>query len=188
MRKRVVPAILAGLALAGCGSSAKSGAGEMPSEAPISPAPLPKAVPVQRTVSAQKPLASDTPAPMTPDEKGEKGAQAVLATWARALEDRQFGLAWAQFGHPPSTQAAFGRWWQRNRMITVQLGDGDAEGAAGSIYYTAPATVSGVDRQGRPYRLQGDVVLRRVNDVDGATPAQLRWHIESADLKAVQPL
>jgi hypothetical protein len=30
--------------------------------------------------------------------------------------------------------------------------------------------------------LKGDVVLRRVNDVPGATEEQLRWHIESTTL------
>jgi hypothetical protein len=51
---------------------------------------------------------------------------------------------------------------------------GESEGAAGSIYYTAPVTIIDGAR-----RLTGEVVLRRVNDVPGATPEQLRWHIES---------
>ncbi|VWX49691.1 hypothetical protein [Novosphingobium sp. 9U] len=126
------------------------------------------------------------PPVLTPEaEKGEKGARNVLLTWARALENHQFGTAWEQFGHPPSSRAAFARWWQRYRTIMVTLGEGVVEGGAGSLYYEVPATVSGETVQGRPYRLQGNVVVRRVNDVDGATPAQLRWHIDSADLKDV---
>jgi len=39
--------------------------------------------------------------------------------------------------------------------------------------------------EGKPFRLEGEVVLRRVNDVDGATADQLRWHIAQADLKSV---
>lgn len=116
--------------------------------------------------------------------KGVKGARAVLLTWARALENRQFGTAWDQFGNPPASRAAFTKWWQRYRTITVSVLNGEMEGAAGSSYYTAPAIVTGETIEGKAFRLQGDVILRRVNDVDGATPAQLRWHIESADLKA----
>ena len=59
------------------------------------------------------------------------------------------------------------------------------EGAAGSSYYTAPTTVVGKTEDGRPFRLEGEVVLRRVNDVPGATEDQLRWHLEKVDLKPV---
>jgi hypothetical protein len=120
-------------------------------------------------------------------EKGEAGARAVLQRWADGLERHRFSQAWAQFGHPPASQAAFARWWSRYRTISVSLAHGSGDAGAGSLYYTAQATLTGLTRQGRPYRLQGPVVLRRVNDVDGATPKQLRWHIDSADLKAVPP-
>lgn len=120
-------------------------------------------------------------------EKGDAGARAVLHRWATGLERHQFGQAWAQFGHPPASQQAFSRWWSRYRTIKVTLGRGSGDAGAGSLYYTAQATLSGLTRQGKPYRLQGPVILRRVNDVDGATPEQLRWHIDSADLKAVPP-
>jgi hypothetical protein len=120
-------------------------------------------------------------------EKGEAGARAVLQRWADGLERRRFGQAWTQFGHPPASQQAFSRWWSRYRTIKVSLGPGSGDAGAGSLYYTAQATLTGLTRQGRRYRLEGPVVLRRVNDVDGATPEQLRWHIDSADLKAVAP-
>ena len=56
------------------------------------------------------------------------------------------------------------------------------EGAAGSSYYTAPVTVTSSDKDGRPVRIEGEAVLRRVNDVPGATPAQLRWHMDKVTL------
>ena len=59
----------------------------------------------------------------------------------------------------------------------MTVGKGESEGAAGSLYYTAPVTVTDGTRV-----LKGDVVLRRVNDVPGATEEQLRWHIESTTL------
>ena len=57
------------------------------------------------------------------------------------------------------------------------------EGGAGSIYIEIPVVVTGAMKTGGSFRMQGPVALRRVNDVDGATPAQLRWHIFSSGLK-----
>ncbi len=119
--------------------------------------------------------------------KGPQGARVVLDRWARALEQRQFGRAWAQFNRPPASQQAFKRWWSRYRTIKVTLGRANSDAGAGSLYYTAQATLTGTNQHRRAYRLQGPVVLRRVNDVPGATARQLRWHIETADLKAVSP-
>jgi hypothetical protein len=113
--------------------------------------------------------------------------QVVLRTWASALERHDFARAWEQFGQPPASRAAFARWWRRYRTIHVALGPGVGDAAMGSLYYTAPATLTGMTVTGKPFRLHGDVVVRRVNDVDGATPAQLRWHIGTADLKTVVP-
>ena len=63
--------------------------------------------------------------------------------------------------------------------------NGRMEGAAGSLYYTAPTTITGTLKSGGNYKLQGPVILRRVDDVPGATAEQLRWHIYSTDLKRV---
>ena len=35
---------------------------------------------------------------------------------------------------------------------------------------------------GRPVRIEGKAVLRRVNDVPGSTEAQRRWHFETLTL------
>lgn len=66
------------------------------------------------------------------------------------------------------------------RSVAIQ--EGTIEGAAGSSYYTAPIAIAGSDKDGRPVRMEGEAVLRRVNDVDGANPAQLRWHFETLTL------
>lgn len=63
---------------------------------------------------------------------------------------------------------------------TIRIGAGTAEGAAGSLYYEVPIVQR--DNQGVIVR-QGVITLRRVNDVPGATPAQLRWHIERSTLE-----
>ncbi|MBB3939377.1 hypothetical protein GGR39_001017 [Novosphingobium fluoreni] len=207
MRKADFFVMSAIVMLAGCGGNGapEANASNAPSDAPTTeaaiPAPSEAAAATSDTAPVMPPPVPMPPAPpasdigapppappvssLTPEAmKGVKGARAVLLTWARALENRQFGTAWDQFGNPPASRAAFTKWWQRYRTITVSVPTGEMEGAAGSSYYTAPAIVTGDTIEGKPFRLQGDVILRRVNDVDGATPAQLRWHIESADLKA----
>ena len=57
----------------------------------------------------------------------------------------------------------------------IAVGKGDMEGAAGSLYYEAPLVIDFAD--GRPSR-RGTIVLRRVNDVPGASAEQLTWRIE----------
>ncbi|MBH0114863.1 hypothetical protein I5E68_18090 [Novosphingobium sp. YJ-S2-02] len=57
----------------------------------------------------------------------------------------------------------------------IAVGKGDTSGAAGSLYYEAPIVVDFAD--GRPSK-RGTIVLRRVNDVPGASEEQLNWRIE----------
>lgn len=57
----------------------------------------------------------------------------------------------------------------------IAVGKGDTEGAAGSLYYEAPIVIDFAD--GRPSK-RGTIVLRRVNDVPGASEEQLNWRIE----------
>lgn len=57
----------------------------------------------------------------------------------------------------------------------IAVGKGDSGGAAGTLYYEAPMVVDFAD--GRPSK-RGTIVLRRVNDVPGASERQLNWRIE----------
>lgn len=66
--------------------------------------------------------------------------------------------------------------------IAVNIGSGRAEGAAGSIYYRAPIELSGTDTHGERVTLNGMILIRRVNDIDGATSALLQWHVEKLDI------
>ncbi len=113
--------------------------------------------------------------------------QVVLAFWRKALETHDYATArgvWGNHGEvSKQTPAAFAAAWDKYRIIDITPGKGDQEGAAGSLYYEAPVTVTGLRRDGKPYNLAGTITLRRVNDVAGATPEQLRWHIESSTLK-----
>jgi len=65
----------------------------------------------------------------------------------------------------------------------AQIGaPGAIEGAAGSLYVTVPVVIYGRFAKGKALHRSGEAVLRRVNNVPGASAAQLRWRIERVDL------
>ncbi len=146
------------------------------------------------TPQEQAPPAAAPPAPsadtepprLTPEaERGVEGARDVLLTFARAIEQRRYEEARALLSPADQrkwSEAEFAAIFADLVEITVAVPDGTMEGAAGSSYYTAPVAITGNDREGRPIRIEGNAVLRRVNDVDGATRAQLRWHFETLTL------
>lgn len=118
-------------------------------------------------------------------ERGVKGARNFLLSFASAIEQKRYGQAWALLS-PTDKQK-----WSRSEFnamfadlgkTTVAIPIGTTDGAAGSLYYTAPVTIAGLTKDGRPVRIEGEAVLRRVNDVDGATSAQQRWHFETLTL------
>ena len=127
-----------------------------------------------------------TPAPLTPEaERTVKGARNVLVSFARAIELKEFDQAWNMLG-PAAKQrmskADFNKIFTGLDHISVAVPGGQMEGAAGSSYYTSQATINAKDTDGRPVRIEGPITLRRVNDVPGATPYQLHWHIEQLKL------
>jgi len=129
----------------------------------------------------------DLTAPLlTPEaERGAEGARNVLLSFARAIELKDYGQAWAMLGRADKRkwdEVTFAALFARMVRANVAIPVGTMEGAAGSSYYTAPIVITGRDTEGRPIRLEGKAVLRRVNDVEGATPAQLRWHFETLAL------
>ncbi len=128
----------------------------------------------------------DPSSPTVPDaERGETGARNVLLSFARAIELREFDQAWEMLDTADQTKWSKAEWralFADLGKITVAVPSGTMEGAAGSSYYTSEATITATDKDGRPVRYEGPVVLRRVNDVPGASPEQLRWHIDSVKL------
>ncbi len=106
----------------------------------------------------------------------------VLIGWAKAVSLRDWASARAYWGDKGAasglSEQAFAQAWNVIKNPDVKLGMGQLEGAAGSSFYSAPVIIADGQR-----RIAGYVVLRRVNDVPGATPEQLRWHIESSTLE-----
>ena len=127
-----------------------------------------------------------TPQPLaTEAERGEQGARNVLLSFSRAIEMREYDQAWNMLDAQAKqewSRARFNELFDGLDDITVAVPGGTMEGAAGSSYYTVPAEITASDADGRPIAYEGDIVLRRVNDVPGASAEQLRWRVTRVDL------
>ena len=179
------PIILASAAALACAglTACERRAEPDPAEQPAPP-PTPSPA-IAEPADANRDLAPPT---LTPEaERGETGARNVLLEWARALERGDYARAYAQWGEAGAASGIsrddHAKQWSQFRSLTVSVPEGVMEGAAGSSYYTVPVTIDAVRQDGDTTRLTGQVVLRRVNDVPGATAEQLRWHIMSSELK-----
>lgn len=177
-----IGAALAATALAACDAPADTwdSAPETPPADRAAAPPIPSAPPENVANDGYPDL---TPPKLDPEaEKGEKGARNVLLSFARAIELEEFDQAYGLFGESAKermTRAEFAALFDGFGKITVAVPGGQMEGAAGSLYYNVPSTATGTSGK----ELAGTIVLRRVNDVPGATAEQLRWHVESVDLQ-----
>lgn len=139
----------------------------------------------QENLSAINEPGTAPPALTLQAERGIEGARNVLLSFARAIEQKSFGQAWSLLSpgdQQKMSKEEFAANFAGLSKISVAIPAGTTDGAAGSIYYTAPVTITATDQDGRPIGFEGEAILRRVNDVDGATPAQLRWHFDSLTL------
>ncbi len=150
------------------GSTAAPATALPPSPAPTTP------------VSSRAP--GPVPAPVAKSPSESRDPQVVLVEWAKAVSTRDWATArgyWGDHGARSGlSPAAFAAQWGALKDPQVDIAKGDGEGAAGSSFYTAPVTIRDGTRT-----IKGEVVIRRVNDIDGASAEQLRWHIESTTLK-----
>ena len=146
----------------------------------IVPAPLPSAS-IAPIADPERKVAGKLPGPTDRDPAH------ALAYWRAAMEGRDWAAARSVFGdfgaQSGQSARAFAAAWDKYRIVDVTVGAGEQDGAAGSSYYEVPVTITGLTRADKPYHLAGRLTLRRVNDVDGATPEQLRWHIERSTLQ-----
>jgi hypothetical protein len=112
--------------------------------------------------------------PMGPiDPKSPEAAGQIVQHYGAMIEQGRFTEAASYWGDK-GLAAGFAKELQSRGLKHLEIGDLSApEGAAGSIYVTMPvAFYQGTKRS------PATVTLRRVNDVDGSTAAQRRWHIE----------
>jgi hypothetical protein len=82
--------------------------------------------------------------------------------------------------------AQFEAGFEATESVDAKTGaPGRVEGAAGSRYVTVPVEIDSRLRDGTPQKFTGTYTLRRVV-VPGATPAQRRWHLYSANIRQVR--
>jgi len=131
-------------------------------------------------------LAAAHPMPPTPPrEASVEAARQVIRDYYAAVSRRDYRAAY-RIWHGGRSYAHFRKGYARTRGARViLLKPGKPEGAAGSVFVELPVRVDAVLRSGTEQHFIGSYTLRRVNDVPGSTPAQRRWHIESAHLKQV---
>ena len=153
-------------------------------------APRPPTSAAQAPTSASQPPAPhlDPDAKPIPDEKGPLGAARRLQEYCDAVATKRYRTAYSYWGGGGQasgmTFAQFRDSFGKYGAYDCHIGKpGETDGAAGSIYIEIPLQVTGVLSNGGGFRLVGPVTMKRVNDVDGATPAQLRWHIVNSGLK-----
>ncbi len=118
------------------------------------------------------------------DPKGPQGAAQVVERYVAAVERKDYAAAQAQWGKgsPESalSPAAFAAQFARFSEYHANIGGpSNPEGTAGSLYVTVPLQIYAREAAtGKPWYALRSVILRRVNDVPGATDAERDWHIE----------
>jgi len=131
-------------------------------------------------------LAAVDPVPPTPPaEASVQAAVQVVRDYYAAVSRHDYRAAY-RLWHGSQSYAQFRRGYvQTARVAVTPIPPFDAEGAAGSIYAEIRVKVDATLRSGMRQHYSGSYTLRRVNDVEGSSAAQRRWHIESAHLKPV---
>ena len=157
--------------------------------APQAPAPAPAAP----ATSTPAPAPMPAPVPADPNaipasEKTAAAAKQVLDDYFAALATKQYGRAYRMWGGRGEatgmSEAQFAASFAKYKIYDGRaFKAGNSEGAAGSIYIDFPVTVTGILAKGGGFSLSGPMTLKRVNDVDGSTAEQRRWHISASGLK-----
>jgi hypothetical protein len=134
-------------------------------------------------VAPPRPPDADPPAPDAVLTDAQEAAD-VLRRYYAAIDTRDYRRAYGLWGDDGAASgqsfAAFAAGFAATARVTVEIGaPSRVEPAAGSRYVEVPVVVRAVTSGGAEQRFEGRYTLRR-SVVDGASPAQRRWHIHSA--------
>ena len=115
------------------------------------------------------------------DTKSPAAARSVMVDYASLVENGDFAKA-ADYWTNAGNAAQFAADLEHYPKAAMSVGEpGEIEGAAGSSFIHMPVVLNLTLRSGAPYSMTCKAVLRRVNDIAGATEKQLRWNIQSID-------
>lgn len=170
VRPAPVLALALALALAGCNRSSHASA--HPVKVKASAAATILAVP-SAAPSGKAPARLD---PAALNER--KNPERVLTYFADAVESGQWDAAARAWHKGDMTGDQLKQLFGTDKSPLLAFGKGNVEGAAGSLYEEVPIALVA---DGGLVNRNGKVILRRVNDVPGAKPWQLAWHIERID-------
>jgi hypothetical protein len=170
-------ALATSLALAACNSA--------------SPSPAPSAT--ASTTVAQSPAAAAATAPAAAVPAAaptvetsrdttvldSRDCRTVVDAYTKAIEHNDYVFAARAWGDGAVNEARLKTVFAGYAVPHVDVSKVEQEGAAGSSYCTATGRLTDVANTNIAPQT-GEIVLRRVNDVPGATPQQLRWTIQSS--------
>jgi hypothetical protein len=125
------------------------------------------------TPAALPPQVADFPA------LESRECRVVAQFYFTAIEQQDFARAALVWDDPVIDAARLEALFTGYQHPQITIADAMEEGAAGSLYCTVTGALSdAADPAKAP--AQGTLQLRRVNDVPGATPSQLRWTIRQS--------
>ena len=164
-----------------------------PASSPVatrSPTPAPLQPPAPGTPGGlpddRRPVSE---ASFTPDSA--QGAANVVQTYFALLGERRYAQARALWtpgaagaGPSPAAFAAdFARYGEYRGLVGAP---GKIEAGAGQRYVTVPVQVAARLKSGAEIDQRGEVVLHRTGDIDGATPDQRRWRLQTITLRTTE--
>ena len=163
MRGAALP-VAAALLVAGCGTS------EEPAPAPGESVATAETGPVE---PPPVPQVADFPA------LASKDCDAVVQFYLEALGGREWARAALVWNDPAIDAARLEAVFGGYRELQLAWTEPFVEGAAGSAYCTVSGKLTDALDPAKP-PVEGTLLLKRVNDVPGATPDQLRWTVRSS--------
>ncbi len=159
--RRAALGLTAGLLLAGCGGEEPaSKASEAPPALGAGPVKLP-------------PQAADFP------ELASKDCGEVVEFYLEAISSREYPQAALVWDDPVIDAARLEAVFGSYQEAQVEWTEPFVEGAAGSLHCTISGKLTDARDPAKLLR-EGTLLLRRSNDVPGATPDQLRWTLQSS--------
>jgi hypothetical protein len=172
------------LLLASACSPAQQGPEQTSRENAPSTQPAPAAPPPPQSSSTPPaPTAENIVSEAPFSDTSAQGAANVVQTYYALIEAKKYGEAHKIWGsNSDLADTTFADQFSSYREYHAQvLAPGGIEGAAGSAYVEVPVRIYGMTNKGERFEEPAVVTLRRVNDVDGSTAEQRRWHIMKID-------